>query len=284
MPWGPGSTRNAVGVRPGVLLALPVCAGALFLLLPLVALVVRSLSEQGLGGIADTVGNDLFVEAVKRTLLLSLVVMLLCCLIGTIYSLALVASPRPIAVVLLGVLFSTFWISILVRTFGWVLLFEPNGALDQLLRSLGLRSKPLDLLQTTPAMYPAMVHVMLPFFILPVYASCLRLDPQLLRAGQSLGAKPLAVVRHIVLPHLRPAILAGASIVFMLSLAFYVTPLLLGGPGDLTVGTLIAREFNQLYDLGSAATMAVVLLVVILALYLVVDRCVRLMPAIGDQP
>jgi ABC-type spermidine/putrescine transport system permease subunit I len=123
---------------------------------------------------------------------------------------------------------------------------------------------------------------MLPFFILPVYASCLRLDPNLLRAGQSLGGGPLAVLRHVVLPHLRPAILAGASIVFMLSLAFYVTPLLLGGPGDLTVATLIAREFNEVYDLGSAATMAVILLIVVLALYLVIDRFVRLIPALEE--
>jgi putative spermidine/putrescine transport system permease protein len=247
-----------------------------------VALVDRSLSSGGVGGIVEMLGDDLFLEATQRTLLLAAVVTLICCVVGTVYAIALLATPRWIAGILLAVLFSTFWISILVRTFGWVLLFEPNGALDQQLNRLGLIDEPLTLLQTTPAMYPAMVHVMLPFFILPVYAACLRIDPNLLRAGQSLGAKPVSVMWHVVLPQLRPAILAGASIVFLLSLAFYVTPLLLGGPGDLTVATLIAREFGEVYDVGRASTMAIVLLAVVLALYLLVDRFVRLIPALGE--
>lgn len=288
---GPGVARGrrrnpaigAVGVRPGVLLLAPVLAGLAFLVLPLLAIAARSISDQGAGGIVDMLGNELFVDALRRTLFLSLTVTALCWAIGTIYAIALVVSPRAIAGVLLAVLFITFWISALVRTFGWVLLFEPNGVLDQQLHKLGLIDEPLDLLQTTPAMYPAMVHVMLPFFILPVYAACLRLDPDLLRAAQSLGGRPLDVLRHVVLPALRPAMLAGASLVFMLSLSFYITPLLLGGPEDLTIATLIAREFGEVYDIGSAATMALILLIVVLALYLLVDRFVSLIPALGDR-
>jgi putative spermidine/putrescine transport system permease protein len=123
-----------------------------------------------------------------------------------------------------------------------------------------------------------MIHVLLPFFVLPVYAACLRLNPELLRAGQSLGARPLSVIRHVVLPHLRPSILAAASLVFMLSLAFYVTPLLIGGPTQLTIATLIDREFSQQFDLATAATMGLILLVVVLAIYVVVDRFVSLIP------
>ncbi len=77
--------------------------------------------------------------------------------------------------------------------------------------------------------------------------------------------------------------LAGASLVFMLSLSFYITPVLLGGPEDLTIATLIAREFGEVYDIGSAATMALILLIVVLALYLLVDRFVSLIPALGDR-
>jgi ABC-type spermidine/putrescine transport system permease subunit I len=274
---------DAVGVRPAVLLALPVLAAVAFLLLPLLALGERSLSEQGLGGVPTMLGNDLFLDAVQRTLVLSLTVAVLCWLIGTVYAVALVVAPRPLALVLLAILFTTFWISGLVRTFGWVLLFEPNGVLDQQLRSLGLIDQPLDLLQTTPAMYPAMVHVMLPFYILPVYAACLRLDPNLLRAAQSLGARPHDVLRRVILPALKPSILAGATLVFILSLAFYVTPLLLGGPEDLTIATLISREFSEIYDLGSAATMALILLAVVLVLYLLVDRFVSLIPDLGTD-
>ena len=270
------STRGGVGVRPGLLLLLPLIATLLFLVLPLAALVDRSVSDQGIGAAFDLLGDDLFVDALKRTLVLSLIVTFGCCVIGVPYTLAMVGARRSVGLVLLLILLSTFWISILVRTFGWVLLLQPAGALEQVLHKFGLVSGSLDLFQTTPAMYPAMVHVMLPFFILPVYASCLRLDTDLLRAGQSLGAKPLSVLRHVVLPHLRPAILAGASIVFMLSLGFFVTPLLLGGPDNLTVATLINRQFSELYDLGTAATMALFLLIVVLVLYLVIDRFVPL--------
>ena len=114
-----------------------------------------------------------------------------------------------------------------------------------MLRRLGLLDDTLDLLQTTRAMYPAMVHVLLPFFVLPVYAACLRLEPEQLRAGQSLGAGPRSLLRHVVLPHLRPSIVAATSLVFMLALAFYITPLLIGGPTQLTIATLIDREFSQ---------------------------------------
>ena len=275
---GIAAAADPTGIRPGLLLTLPLLAGALFVVLPLAALLARALSDEGVGGFVDVLGDDTFLSAVRRTLVLSITVTAICCVVGTAYALALVAAPRRIAHVFLIVLLSAFWISLLVRTFGWVVLFQPNGALDQLLGTLGLHHGTLDLLQTTKAMYPAMVHVLLPFFVLPVYAACLRLDPELLRAGQSLGARPASVLRHVVLPHLRPSILAAASLVFMLALAFYITPLLIGGPTQLTIATLIDREFSQRFDLGSAATMGLLLLAIVLAIYLVVDRFVSLVP------
>ena len=272
------AAADPTGIRPSLLLAIPLVAGLLFLALPLVALLLRALSEEGVGGFVDILGDDGFVDAVTRTLFLSLTVTAICMLVGTTYAMGLVAAPRAVGLLLLVILLSAFWLSLLVRTFGWVLLFQPNGALDQLLRDLGLIDDSLDLLQTTRAMYPAMVHVLLPFFVLPVYAACLRLDPDLLRAGQSLGAKPPAIVRHVLLPQLWPAMAAAASLVFMLALAFYVTPLLIGGPTQLTIATLIDRRFSEQFDLGGAAAMGLILLAAVMLIYLVVDRFVRLIP------
>ena len=269
---------DPTGIRPGALLALPLGAGVVCLLLPLLALTARALGDEGASGFVDVLGDDTFLDASGRTLMLAVTVSLACIVLGTIYALAMVTAPRLLGLALLGVLLSGFWISLLVRTFGWVLLFQPNGALDQWLRGLGLLDDTLDLLQTTRAMYPAMLHVLLPFFVLPVYAACLRLEPEQLRAGQSLGAGPLSLLRHVVLPHLRPAIVAATSLVFMLSLAFYVTPLLIGGPTQLTVATLIDRQFSQQFDLGSAAVMGLILLVVVLTIYAVADRFVSLIP------
>jgi ABC-type spermidine/putrescine transport system permease subunit I len=264
------------------LLVLPLVCGATFLILPLCALTARALSEDGVSAVAHTLENELFLSAVWRTLLLSITVTLICSIVGTGYAIAVTAVGRVFGAALLAALFTTFWISVLVRTFGWVLLFEPNGALDQFLRKLGLLDQPLDIFQTTGAMYPAMVHVMLPYQILPVYAAMRRLDPSQLKAAQSLGAPPRTVLRHVVMPHVRPAILAGAALVFMFSLAFYITPALLGGPGDFTVATIIAQTFNQELDFAQAATMSLLLLVFILVLYLLVDRFVPLIPA-GEE-
>jgi putative spermidine/putrescine transport system permease protein len=276
--WRRARAADPTGVRPGLLLLIPLFAGILFLLLPLAALTARAISGEGIGGFVEVFGDRTFVDALERTLVLSAVVTAACTVLGTIYALALVAAPRYLAYALLAVLFSAFWLSLLVRTFGWVLLFQPNGALDQAVRDLGLADGSLGLLQTTKAMYPAMIHVILPFFVLPVYAACRLIYPDLLRAGQSLGARPFAVLRHVVLPQLRASILAAASLVFMLSLAFYVTPLLIGGPSELTIATLIDRQFNQQFDLASAATMGLVLLVIVLAIYVLVDRFVSLIP------
>ncbi|MBS1881679.1 MAG: ABC transporter permease [Actinobacteria bacterium] len=271
-------TRSPTGIRSGWLLAIPLAAGIVLIALPLVALLLRALSDQGAGGFVDVLGNSTFLEALRRTVVLAAAVTGFCVVLGTVYSLALVVSPRPLSWALLAILMSAFWISLLVRTFGWVILFQPNGALNQFLSDIGLVHGSLNLLQTAPAMYPAMVHVLLPFFVLPVYASCRRLDPDQLRAAQSLGASPLSVLRHVVIAHLRPAIFAAAALVFMLALSFYVTPLLIGGPSELTIATLIDREFHEQFDLGTAAIMGLLLLAIVLAIYFVVDRFVAIVP------
>ncbi len=265
-------------VRVSALLAIPLGAALLFLVLPLVSLTGRALSDDGLNGFTQVMSSDVFIDASVRTLLLSTVVTACCLVLGTIYALALVTAPPSIGKVLLLGLLASFWISLLVRTFGWVIVFQPNGALSQLLVSMGLTDSTGGLLQTTTAMYPAMIHVMLPYFVLPVYAACLDLRSEDLRAGQSLGAGPARLLWLVVLPALRPAVAGACSLVFLLSLAFYVTPLLIGGPQQLTIATLIDRQFNQQFDLAGASVMGLVLLVFVLAIYLVIDRFVSLVP------
>lgn len=265
-------------IRSTALLTVPLFAAMAFLVLPLVALFVRAWAAGGFQAFVDVATDAQFLDALQRTLMLSAVVTAACLVTGTIYAVAAVGAPPLIGRILLVLIVGAFWISLLVRTFGWVVLFQPNGALDQLVQSLGMSDKSLDLLQTTTAMYPAMVHVLLPFFVLPVYAGMSGLDPALLRASESLGAGPLTVLRHVIIPHLRASLGAGSALVFMLALSFYVTPLLLGGPSQLTIATLIDRKFNREFDLGSASVMGIVLLVTVMVLFLIVDRFVSIVP------
>jgi putative spermidine/putrescine transport system permease protein len=253
------------------LLVLPAALLLLCLAIPLVTIATTALDD-GVGKATTTVSDSLFLDAVKRTVVLAVVVTLICWVIGTAYSLGLMLTRGWVRVLLLASLFITFWISLLVRTYGWIVLFQPNGLLQHALSTLGLHHGSLNLLQTTPAMYPGMVHIMLPYMIHPIFWTLATLDPAQLRAAQSLGARPLTILRRVILPHMWAGSLAGIILVFILSLGFFITPRFLGGPADLTVSTIIDREFEQVYDFVAASAMGLTLLIAVLALYVIADR------------
>ena len=123
-----------------------------------------------------------------------------------------------------------------------------SGVLDRTLTGLGRRQEPLALLQTTPAM----VNVMLPFVVLPLGSASAGHDPAQLRAARSLGPRPGLVLRRVVLPQAKAGIIGGGVLVFTLSLGFYITPVLIGGPRNFTVGSLIADEFSAATSSGLA--------------------------------
>jgi ABC-type spermidine/putrescine transport system permease subunit I len=257
------------------LLALPVTFLAACLVAPLVSVATTAVGEQGWGVFGDVAGSKLFADATLRTLMLASVVTACCWVLGLAYGLGLAVTRGPVRGALLGALLAVFWTSLVVRTYGWILVYQPSGPLSRLLVDLGLRDRPLDLLQTTAAMYPAMVHVMLPLMVLPIYSAVRRLDQRRIWAARSLGASPVLLLRRVVLPELRVAGAAGAMLVFISSLGFYVTPALLGGPSNLTAGTLIAQEFYELLDFGTACAMGVLLLAAVAALYVASDRLLR---------
>ena len=235
---------------------------------PLVAVLAAGIAAEGpVGMVTEPFRSELFLGAAVRTLWLSALVAVFTVVIGVVYAVALVAAPRWLAGLLFGVLFLTFWVSLLVRTFGWVLMLQPAGALDVLVGGEGL-----GLYQTTPGLVPAMVHIMLPYVVLPVYADLRGLDAAQLRAARSLGGGEWLTLRSVVLPAIRPGVVAGAVIVFVLSLGFYVTPAFLGGPGGQVVSIVIGAQFGRLQNLGGAAAMGVLLLVATLGLYLLADR------------
>lgn len=253
------------------LLLIPVSFLALVFVLPLIVVIIRAVQDLGPEGIYRTVTEPLFLRAVLRTVILAATVTAIVWFLGTILSLCLALTRGWLRGFLLLCLLTTFWISLLARTYGWILIYQPNGALNTVLEAVGLISEPLRLLQTDLAMYPAMVHVMLPYYVLPVVAVVLGLDPRQLRAAQSLGAGPGRVLARVILPQLRNGTIAGVTLVFILSLGFFVTPQLLGGPSNLTVATLINLQFSELFEFGAAAAMGAVLLLGVVMLYLVAD-------------
>jgi ABC-type spermidine/putrescine transport system permease subunit I len=164
-----------------------------------------------------------------------------------------------------------FWTSILVRSYAWMVLLGREGSINRLLINLGIRDEPVQLLNTRLAVYVGMVHILLPFMILPLYSVMRGIDRNYLRAAENLGGRPWQVFRHVFFPLTLPGMAAGCLVVFILSLGFYITPALIGGPRDVMISMLIAQQVNTL-NWGFASALALVLLVIAMVIYLIFDR------------
>jgi putative spermidine/putrescine transport system permease protein len=255
----------------GWLLSVPLALLVLCLAAPLVAIAMTAF-EHGVGRFGSALGESIYLRAIERTAVLALIVTAICLGLGIFYAIGLAVSPAWVRFLLFASLFATFWISLLVRTYGWILLLEPVGALYWSLHKFGLRDAPLTIFQTTPAMYPAMVAAMLPFMVLPIYRALIGIDRNHIWAARSLGGRAFLVLWRIVLPELRGGIVAGSTLVFMISLGFFVTPRFLAGPSDFTLSTVIDHEFERTYDFPTASAMGIGLLAGVLVLFLVAER------------
>jgi putative spermidine/putrescine transport system permease protein len=267
------------------LLVPPILFLGLLLVVPLVYLLVLAFEHTSAGktGFGEAFGDHYFWQAMWRTFVLAVVVSFFTLIFGTFYALAIAASPRWLAIVLLIALFTIFWTSLLVRTYGWMLLDLPQGGIYWALHGLGLRDKPLEIFQTNAASYPAMVHVMLPYVVLPVFAATRQLDPMQIRAARVLGAKPWLIIWKVLLPALRGGMAAGAVLVFVMSLGFYVTPTLLGSPTKQLVASTIGHDFSVPGAAPTAAAMSLALLAIVVVVYVIADRVFRVSETWGGD-
>jgi putative spermidine/putrescine transport system permease protein len=223
----------------------------------------------------DVLGISIPMNAYIRvfgiTLQIALIVTLCTLLLGYPVAYALAAISPARANLLMILVLIPFWTSILVRSYAWMVLLGQEGIINEALIAAGLRTEPLQLLNTRLAVYVGMIHILLPFMILPLYAVMRGIDRNLLRAAGNLGAPPSAVFRRIFLPLSLPGIAAGCLLVFILSLGFYITPALLGGQKDIMVSILIQQQISQL-KWGFGAALALVLLIIALGIYALFTR------------
>lgn len=203
----------------------------------------------------------IFLDLFWRTFEISILVTVFCIILGypTAYWMSTL-SNRAASYAMLLVLIP-FWTSILVRTTAWFILLQREGPINAVLVNTGVVDEPLTMIFTRFAVYIAMVHVLLPFFILPLHSVMKRLGTEYIKAAASLGAPPWRQFVTVYLPLTMPGVAAGAVIVFMLSVGFYVTPALVGGLRDQMVSYYIAFYANQTINLGMASSLAVLLLV-----------------------
>ncbi|WP_271568792.1 ABC transporter permease [Bradyrhizobium sp. CCBAU 11386] len=228
-------------------------------------------TERGTIG-AVPADQAVFLRVFGRTFLIATIVTL--ATLALAFPLAFViTSLRPaIAGIILVLVLLPFWTSILVRTAAWTVILQKFGLLNDLLLWLGLTSDRLELMYSRTGLIIAMTHIQLPFTLLPIYSVMRSVKPSLVRAAQSLGARPFTAFWRVYLPQVMPGVLAGCLLTFILCLGYYITPVLIGGASDQLISNFIANYVNVELNWEMAAALSFVLLASTLGLYVTLTR------------
>jgi ABC-type spermidine/putrescine transport system permease subunit I len=285
MPGSLSSRREKI-----LVLALPVAFLLAFVVIPLLNVFYYSLWSldpvTGLMKPSLTLKN--YIEFFSKTLYLEILrrtaeITVLATAIGLVvaypiaYYVAILADKtwQPM---LLFLIILPFWSSLLIRTFSWMTVLRENGFLDRLLLDLGLVSAPLSLLYSKTAVVIGLVHVFLPFMILPIYASLRNLDLALLEAARDLGATPLRAFVRVTLPLSLPGVAAGVLLFGLPAFGAFITPKLLGGTGDVMIGNVIEIQFKGIFNWPLGASVAALVTVLMLAGAFVFRRVIGVRP------
>jgi ABC-type spermidine/putrescine transport system permease subunit I len=216
--------------------------------------------------------GDLYIQAFVVTFQISAAVTALCVLLGYPLAYWLSRKPQHTANLLLICVLLPFWTAVLVRTYAWLVLLQRNGLINNTLLSLGVIDAPLQLAHNLTASIIGMVHIMLPFLVLPLYATMKSIDGDLVRAAVGLGSSPTGAFWRVFVPMSLPGLFAGVVLVFIMSLGFYVTPALLGGGRVQMLAQRIESTITIFSNWGAASALGVVLLLMALALVALLHR------------
>jgi ABC-type spermidine/putrescine transport system permease subunit I len=256
------------------ILLLPVIVLALLFALPMLQLIGMSFTKGGVLSFDNYVEltRPVYARLTLYTFQLALLITALCLVVGypVAYLIANVGGGLSRLIVLFLVL--SLWLSVLTRTYGWVALLQRNGVINNFIVAAGFSEKPLTLLYNPFGVAVGMLHLLLPFMVVTLLPVMRAVDVTQLRAGLSLGASPLRVFLRIFLPLTLPGVAAGAILVFIMALGYFVTPAILGGGRSSTIAMAIENQVLTLVDLPLAAATSVALLVLSVAALLLYER------------
>lgn len=216
-----------------------------------------------------------YVSILIDTFLISFAVTLLVSLLGYPIAYLMAHSSPKVTSLLLTAVLLPYWTPVLVRTYGWMAILQRNGPLNDVLVAFGLVNEPVQFLYQTSGAIIGMTQIMLPYLIIPVYIALRGVDKDYLKAAAGLGASPTVAFWRIYFPLSLPGFAAGALLVFILSLGFYVVPALMGGGKVTMIAMRIERSVMVYPNWGAASALAVVLLVVTLLLLAISIRIAR---------
>lgn len=218
--------------------------------------------------------NASYLKIFRTTFVISVVITTLAIVIGYPLAYYITTLPDRLAAVCLGLVLIPFWTSLLVRTYAWLVLLQRQGLINDALLALNIINEPIRLVYNWTGSIIGMLHIMLPFFILPTYAAMKAVDRDLLRASASLGASPVQLFWTVFVPLTIPGVLAGSLLVFVYCLGFYVTPAILGGGRLTMVATKVEQNATVYSDWGAASSLGLVLLILTFGFFWIILKLI----------
>ena len=218
---------------------------------------------------AATPDQAIYLDIFARTFWMGLVITAFCLLLAYPLAYLLANLPSRQSNLLMILVLLPFWTSILVRVAAWIVLLQSGGLINNALIGMGVIDQPLELVFNRTGVYIAMVHIMLPFMILPIYSVMKGISPSYMRAAISLGCHPFASFWRVYFPQTLAGVGAGCLLVFILAIGYYITPALLGSPSDQMVSYFVAFYTNTSINWGMATALGGLLLLATLVLYVV---------------
>lgn len=218
------------------------------------------------------VAQPIYMKVLGNTIRIAVIATVVCAVIG--YPLAYwISSLRPKhQVIMIAFVVIPFWVSILVRTYAWIVVLGNAGILNSFLVDIGLLEKPARFIYNELGVIIGTTNILLPFLVLPLYASMTKIDQRLIQAGESLGATKTQIFAKIFFPLTLPALGAGSLLVFMLTLGFFVTPAILGGGRVSMIANLLDILINSLPKWELASAVSIILLAATLGCFWIYRR------------
>jgi ABC-type spermidine/putrescine transport system permease subunit I len=269
--------RRAVGSAIALSVPAMLLLMALFAV-PLLRLLALSVEGGTLVAYERALTNELYLRVIFETFKIAAIVTLLTLALGYPVAYVMATSGRGWQLVGIALVLLPFWTSILVRTYAWMVMLGRNGVVNRTLIGWGVIDSPLPLLNNLAGVLIGMVHVLLPYMILPVFNAVKNVDPNLVLAAEGLGAPRWRAFLRVTLPLTMNGVAAGVTLVFTLSLGFFITPALLGGGRVVMVANLIEEQVRELLNWAFAGALSAILLALTLAAFWGISRIARTRP------
>lgn len=257
-----------------IMVLLPAVFIAGLYLTPVILVMARSVTEPalGFGNYSVILDNPAIQNVLAKTAYICLLTTSLTLLFGYITAYAMVHCHQREQRVIFFLVILSFWISVLIRTFAWIAVLQPRGVVNEMLIGLGLIDKPLRMVRNDLGVIIGMVHYMLPYAILPLFANMQTIDKSLVPAARALGANSTKAFFTIFLPLSLPGLAGAAILVTIFSSGFYITPALLGGGKVVMVAEYISVQMQETLKWGLATSLATCLMIVVLTLAVIMSR------------